>query len=129
LGPGWARRRLDKTLDSPEAIVVCGTTQGETSPLTTYWSELTLSSRWFGGPAWLHGSLNSLFQVGYCTRFSGTNKWTQLTCLDGDFERKSGRNGRNDTTLEATQGQIDGFFMSTPIQIPPGSGGICRRSA
>ena len=26
--------------------------------LTTYWSESTLSSRWFGGPASCHGSLN-----------------------------------------------------------------------
>jgi len=30
--------------------------------LTTYWSESTLSSRWFGGPASRHGSSNPLFQ-------------------------------------------------------------------
>jgi len=30
------------------------------------------------------------------------------------------------TTLEATQGQIDGFF-SPPIQMPPRRGGICGK--
>jgi len=40
-----------------------GTAERESSLSTTYWSESTLSSRWFGGPASRHGSLNSLFQV------------------------------------------------------------------
>ena len=33
------------------------------------------------------------------------------------------RNRRGQSTLEATQGQIDGFFS----QLPPESGGICGR--
>ena len=43
----------------------------ESSVFTTYWSESTLSSKLFGGPASRHGSLNSLFQV--------ENRWTS-TC-------------------------------------------------
>ena len=35
----------------------------ESSLLTTFWSETTLSSKRFGGPASRHGSLNSLFQA------------------------------------------------------------------
>ena len=35
----------------------------ESSLLTTCWSESTLSSRWFGGPASRHGSLTSVFRV------------------------------------------------------------------
>ena len=37
--------------------------QRETSLLTTYWPESTLSSWWSGGPASHHGSLSSHFQV------------------------------------------------------------------
>ena len=36
--------------------------QRECALLTTYWSESTSSSRWFGGPAPRHGSLNSFSQ-------------------------------------------------------------------
>ena len=58
----------------------------ESSLLTTYWSESTLSSRCFGGPALRHGSLNSLFQVAtktsldvnkvYSTKVDGPLRWT-----------------------------------------------------
>ena len=39
------------------------TCQRESSSLIDYWSESTLSSRWFGRPASRHESLNPLFQV------------------------------------------------------------------
>ena len=36
---------------------------GKSSLLTTYWSKSISSSKWFGGPASRHGTLNPLFQV------------------------------------------------------------------
>ena len=41
--------------------------------LTTYWSESTSSSRWFGGPASRHESLNSLFPGSLISTFQGSS--------------------------------------------------------
>ena len=48
----WGERRVDLR-------------RRESSLLTTFWSESTLSSWWLGGPALRHGSLNSLFKVAW----------------------------------------------------------------
>ena len=63
-------------LKGPLTEQACGNMRGsaaslrESSLLTTYWSESTLSSRWFGGPASRHGSLNSFFQA--CGKLRGS---------------------------------------------------------
>ena len=61
--------------------------QRESPLLTTYWTESTLSSRWFGRSASRHGPLDSFFQVALYLPF-----YSRRHLKDAPLKARKGRN-------------------------------------